>query len=113
MSRFLIDANLPYKFSLWHGDDFEHVFDHDDTWSDMVIWRYAQQQDLVIVTKDADFSDWIMLSQPPPKVVLLRIGNKKMRNFHGFVQGVWPDIEQLVKSYKLVIVYADRIECVA
>ena len=54
-----------------------------------------------------------MLSQPPPKVVLLRIGNMKMRNFHGFVQGVWPDIEQLVKSYKLVIVYADRIECVA
>ena len=54
-----------------------------------------------------------MLSEPPPKIVHLRIGNMKMRNFHGFVQGVWPDIEKLAEDYKLVIVYADRIECVA
>jgi len=113
MPRFLIDANLPYRFSLWRGDDCEHVFDHDDTWSDMEIWRYAQQHDLVIVTKNADFSDWIMLSNPPPKVVHVRVGNMKMRDFHGFIRSVWPDIRLLVESYKLLIVYADRIDCVA
>jgi len=113
MSRFLIDANLPYQFSLWHGEDFEHVFDHDDTWSDMEIWCYAQQHNLIIVTKDADFSDWIMLSNPPPKVVHLRVGNMKMRDFHGFIQHVWPEIEKLVESYKLVIVHLDKIEYVA
>ena len=112
MAQFLIDANLPYKFSVWHGDSFERVFDHDDSWSDMEIWRYAQDNDLTIVTKDADFSDWIMLSSPPPRVVHFRIGNMKIRDFHGFVQRIWPNIEQLVICYKLIIVYLDRIECV-
>jgi len=45
------------------------VFDLGESWSDFEIWRYAQENDLVIVTKDADFSDWVMLSEPPPKVI--------------------------------------------
>lgn len=112
MPRFLIDANLPYRFAVWRGEDCEHVFDHNESWTDLDIWRYTQEHDWVIVTKDADFSDWAMLSEPPPRVVHLRIGNMRMRDFHQFIQGVWPNITLLVESYKLVIVYADRIECV-
>lgn len=32
--RFLIDANLPYRFDLWRDPAFTHVFDLDDTWTD-------------------------------------------------------------------------------
>ena len=111
-ARFLIDANLPYRFSVWRGTGFEHVFDHDDTWSDKEIWEYARTHNLTIVTKDADFSDWIMLSNPPPKVIHFRVGNMKIREFHGFVQGVWPTIKKMTSSYKLVIVHGDRLECI-
>ena len=44
MRGFLIDANLPYRFNLWHGEGYEHVFDHDDAWSDTQIWNYARNK---------------------------------------------------------------------
>ena len=30
MARFLIDANLPYRFALWQGEDYLHVYDLGD-----------------------------------------------------------------------------------
>ena len=50
MARFLIDANLPYRFNLWQGQDYLHVFDLSDTWPDRETWRYAREQELTIVT---------------------------------------------------------------
>lgn len=49
MARYLIDANLPYRFSLWHGDDYLHVWDLNDEWTDSEIWAYARDHDLRIV----------------------------------------------------------------
>lgn len=111
--RFLIDANLPYRFELWHGPAFVHVFDLDDTWADSRIWRYARENDLVIVTKDADFSDRAILSEPPPRVIHIRVGNMRMREFHGVITRAWPQAAELVASHKLVIVRSGTIECVA
>jgi hypothetical protein len=37
MAKFLIDANLPYRFSLWQGPDYVHVFDLNDRWADWEI----------------------------------------------------------------------------
>ena len=113
MPRFLIDANLPYRFDIWRGPDFQHVYDLNDAWPDSEIWRHARENDLVIVGKDADFSDRIILSTPPPRVVHLRIGNMKMRELHTFVHRVWPRIVELVETHKLVIVHEQLIECVA
>ena len=113
MTRFLIDANLPYRFELWRGAEYQHVFDLNDAWPDSEIWQYARLHNMAIVTKDADFSDWIIPSDPPPRVVHLRIGNMKIRDFHLFVQRVWPQICELIESHKLVIVYENRIEYVA
>ena len=69
MARYLIDANLPRRLTIWHDTAFEWVSDHDDRWSDSQVWDYARLNDLVIVTKDADFSNRVMLSAPPPRVV--------------------------------------------
>ncbi|WP_353851558.1 DUF5615 family PIN-like protein [Microcystis sp. LE19-195.1E] len=63
-----------------------------------------------MVTKDADFSDRIMLDFSPPKVVHLRFGNIRKREFHQFLARIWPQIEALVIEHKLVNVYLDRIE---
>ena len=41
MARFLIDANLPYRFALWHGEDYLHVYDLGDDMPDAAIWQYA------------------------------------------------------------------------
>jgi predicted nuclease of predicted toxin-antitoxin system len=110
MVGFLIDANLPYRFSLWRGSDYRHVFDLDDTWSDLQIWEYAKREELTIVTKDTDFSALAMLSEPPPRVIQLRIGNLRMRDLHALLHGMWPEISALSASHRLLLVFADRIE---
>lgn len=51
MAKFIVDANLPYHFSLWKQDSFIHVFDLDETMTDNEILEYATQNNLTIVTK--------------------------------------------------------------
>ena len=62
------------------------------------------------MSKDADFSDRMIASSPPPKVVHLRFGNLRKDDFHALLARVWPKVEMLLKSHKLVNIYADRIE---
>jgi len=94
MTRFLIDANLPYKFSVWHGGSFEHVFDHDDTGSDMEIWRYAQDNDLTIVTKDADFCSFPSSVLPPER-------QSRSLQVKGSQAGAWEPAKKPAVSIRL------------
>ncbi len=64
----------------------------------------------MIVTKDVDFSDRLMLDLSPPKVVHLRVGNMRKSAFHSFLARVWSQIEDLVIDHKLINVYLDEIE---
>lgn len=112
MSRFLIDVNLPYKFSIWLGDEFSHMRDIGEDWTDSQIWQYARGHDMVIVSKDADFSDRAMITAPPPRVVHIRLGNMRMRDFHGLLSQLWPTIATLSQYNRLVRVYQNRIECI-
>ncbi len=83
---------------------------HSDNPTDSQIWLYARRHDLVIVNKDADFSDRIITQAPPPRVVHLRFGNLRASEFHTLLARVWPRIQLLLETHKLVNVYIDRIE---
>ena len=108
--KFLIDVNLPYRFALWHSEEFIHQFDLGDEWTDEQIWELAKANDLTIITKDKDFSSKICLRLPPPKVIHIRAGNLRLNEFYKLINTVWPKIIELNKEYKLVNVYKDRIE---
>ncbi len=110
MKKYLIDVNLPRYFSLWASDEYQHVVDINDELTDSEIWRYSKQQNLIIVSKDADFSDLVLLNDPPPKVIHIKVGNLKMRDFHQTLSKVWTDVCLLSEDYKLVRLYLDRIE---
>ena len=43
-------------------------------------------------------------------MVHLRFGNLRKNEFHALLARVWPRIETLLKSHKLVNVYPDRLE---
>ena len=77
---------------------------------DSEIWEYAKQGNLTIVTKDTDFSDKIMLSKPPPRVIHIRFGNMRMKEFYQHMLKSWPEIMQLSQECKLVQVYKDRLQ---
>ena len=112
MPRFLIDVNLPYRFALWSQDDCLLMRDVGETWTDTQIWEYAKEQDLIIVSKDADFSDRMMVSTPPPRVVHIRYGNLRMREFHRLLTASWPQVVALSRENRLVRIHTDRIEAI-
>jgi len=80
--------------------------------TDAELWEYARRHRLVLVTKDADFSDRIFMNTPPPWIVHLRVGNLCRRDFHALLQALWPRIEACLPRFKMVAVYKDRIEAV-
>jgi predicted nuclease of predicted toxin-antitoxin system len=112
MPRFLIDVNLPYHFSLWKGDEYIHQTDIDDEWTDTQIWNYARENDLTIISKDSDFSNRVIFHLPPPKVIHIRLGNLKIREFFAAIGNVWHEVLELNKDHKLVTVYRDRLEAI-
>jgi predicted nuclease of predicted toxin-antitoxin system len=112
MARFLIDANLPRQLALWTGGDCEFVHDIGATWSDSDIWRYAAANSLTIVTKDADFSDRVLVTSAGPSVIHVRVGNLKFVELDTYLTGVWPDIRRASEGSRLVLVYRDRIESI-
>ena len=112
MKGFLFDENLPRRIRFTPSLQLTHVETLGASPEDASVWEYALQGEMVIVTKDADFSGRILLSQPPPWVVHLRIGNLRRADFHAFLARIWPQVESLLPAHKLVNVYADRIEAV-
>ncbi len=110
MPKYIVDANLPYYFSLWQDDKYVHVIDIDPCMTDSAIWTYARENNLTIITKDADFSDRILLNNPPPRVIHIKFGNMKIKLFHKTIDSLWDTVLEMSAEYKLVRVYIDRIE---
>ena len=110
MSKYLIDVNLPSRFSLWAGEEYEHVIHINDELKDSEIWEYAKVNNLTIITKDTDFSDMVMLNSPPPRVIHIKIGNMKMREFYKLITSIWSDVCTMSEEFKLIRVYSNKIE---
>ncbi|MEO6169114.1 MAG: DUF5615 family PIN-like protein [Chitinophagales bacterium] len=112
MAKYLIDVNLPRHIPGWEDEEFIHQIDINDEWSDHEIWKYALKNSLTILTKDADFSNRMIVAFPPPKVIHFRIGNMRLRQFISFIGLRWNKIYELSDTHKLVTVYIDRMEAI-
>jgi len=113
MKGFLLDQNLPARLTFKPALPVVAGTTIGDNPTDTEIWEHARTESLVIVSKDADFSDRIILATPPPWVVHLRFGNMRRREYHAHLAKVWPQVEALLQSHKLVNVFADRVEGVS
>jgi predicted nuclease of predicted toxin-antitoxin system len=112
MAKYLIDANLPYYISLWNSTEYVHLNDLGNKWTDEEVWNYAVEQGLTIVTKDSDFSNRILLKNPPPRIIHIRFGNMRIKEFREKLLAVWNDVCELSQTHKLVNVFNDRIEAI-
>ena len=110
MKGFLFDENLPARIRFAPSLPLISVSAIGRSPTDSQVWDFARQRELIIVTKDADFSERIILHTPPPRVVHLRFGNLRRDEYHLLLARVWPQVEGLLKTHKLVNVYADRVE---
>ena len=113
MNGFLLDENLPCRLRFPLPLPVTHSTELGKSPSDTELWSYARANGLVIISKDADFSDRIASVQPPPWVIHLRIGNVRRRDFHTFLEKHWATIFGFLPAHKLVNVYFDRVEAIA
>jgi predicted nuclease of predicted toxin-antitoxin system len=81
--KLLLDQNLLHRILELIERDFPgsaHVRDHSlQSAADEVIWRFAKDRSLAIVSKDDDFAQRSLLLGHPPKVVWIRLGNCSTR----------------------------------
>lgn len=110
MKGFLFDENLPIRIAFKPSLPLAAGTELGHSPTDIQVREFARRRGLVIVSKDADFSERIILRTPPPWVVHLRFGNLRRGDFHARPARVWPQDETLLKTHKLVNVYSDRVE---
>lgn len=109
---FIIDANLPLKVPVWDSTRFLHVLKINPEWNDTEIWNYAKQKQLVIVSKDKDFSLLQIKEGSPPKLVHIKFGNFKFNLFIERIEAVWQQVEILLEQHATVNIYSDKIEAI-
>ncbi len=63
-----------------------------------------------LVSKDADFSHRIIAGKPPPRIIHIRIGNMRLKEFENFIDKYWDLILEKSETHKLVNVFRDRVE---
>lgn len=112
MKGFLFDENLPARVHIRPRLPVMPAQALSERPSDSAIWEHARREELVIVTKDSDFSNRMILHTPPPWVVHLKFGNLSRRDYHERLARLWPEVEALLPQTKLVNVYHNRVEAV-
>jgi predicted nuclease of predicted toxin-antitoxin system len=96
MKGYLFDGNVPSRLRFSPKLPIILLSKVERNTSDSRIWDFARKHDLAIVSKDTDFSDRIITSSPPPRVVHLRFGNLRRNECHTLLARRWPQIEPLL-----------------
>ena len=77
--KLLFDQNLSHRLVSALASEYPdsvHVRDVGlSAADDQVVWAYAAQNGLTIVSKDSDFQQRALLYGHPPKVIWVRLGN--------------------------------------
>ena len=77
--KLLFDENLSHKLVRLLTDIFPHSIHVREVGlkaaDDPVVWEYAKDNDLIIVSKDSDMHQRSFMFGYPPKVVWVRLGN--------------------------------------
>jgi predicted nuclease of predicted toxin-antitoxin system len=95
--KFLVDAQLPRRMVSWlasAGCDALHTLDLPDKnrTTDTQLIACADQEQRVVVTKDADFVNEHVLHGRPAKLLLISTGNISNRELEALVVPLIPDL---------------------
>jgi len=69
-----------------------------DTVPDPIIWEYARDNEFIIVTRDADFSELNVMLGYPPKVIWIRRGNCTTGEIESILRSNYAAVESLAED---------------
>ena len=86
-----------------------HVFEIGEIAADdLKSWLFAGHGDFVLVSQDTDFIDLCLLRGPPPKLVLLRIGNCSTGAIERVIRARHADILRFGSEFVEMCLIVDR-----
>lgn len=109
---FLVDVNLPKYFSFFNTHNFVFVSDINLQMNDTEICNYALKNDLVILTKDADFYNRFLISSIATKIIYFLLVNCSLKQLHNYFNDHWDKIQTEIENSKLIIAKEKHIECI-
>jgi predicted nuclease of predicted toxin-antitoxin system len=96
----LLDQNISYKVKKQLTASYPGIMHVSDVGLvnavDGQIWEYAKQHSLAIVTFDSDFLNMSLIKNLPPKIILLKTGNRKTRDIIALLLAHKPSIEMFL-----------------
>lgn len=94
--KLLFDQNLSPRLVSRLSDIYpnsSHVFlEGLEQANDQEIWQYSCDNDYIIVTKDSDFNELVVLRGFPPKVIWVRRGNCSTTEIEAILRSHQEDI---------------------
>ena len=99
----LVDAQLPRRMTAWFvaaGCDAVHTLDlpNGNRTTDQEVMDAADQQQRIVITKDADFVDSHLLQKRPAKLLLVSTGNISNRDLERLLVPLIPDLVREFQS---------------
>jgi len=112
VKHLLIDENLPIALAQILPIECTHATEIGDQPSDMQLWNYARERDWIVLTRDTDFFDRVMLVGPPPRVIWVRLGNIRRADLQNRLLELWPQICDLLINADIIEVHPSALEAV-
>lgn len=105
--RLLVDNQLPAAlahFLASRGEDCHHVLDLGLAQaSDAVIWRYAGQRGMVMISKDEDFFHLAVVPGASAQLVWVRLGNCRTPPLLSAFERAWPRVRACLEAGDRVV----------
>ncbi len=70
---------------------------------DRTIWSFAIEHDYVIVTKDSDFPERVLIEGGPPKILWLQLGNCSTAEIGALLRNAHREITEMGSSKDAVL----------
>ncbi len=92
--KFLCDVHIPYKLVQYLRDKggeayhINHVF-NDPCTKDSTICKYADDNGLIVITKDTDFKESYIVRRTPRKLIKLNTGNSSTKQIIFLFERNW------------------------
>lgn len=109
--EFVADANLSLKLAIWlneQGYKATHVHSLGlDGSSDSGIWEFARSNNAIIVSKDQDFFNRLVLNIPP-RLVWVKWGNVSRKTLFQKIEAALPEIVAALESGEWLVELRDK-----
>jgi predicted nuclease of predicted toxin-antitoxin system len=106
--KFWVDSQLPPLLATWLSEQFNveafslRTLGLSDA-TDATIFQAAQQQGIVIVSKDSDFVELISRYGPPPQLIWATCGNVTNRQLQIVFNKIFPASLELLAAGQVMV----------